>query len=219
MMLVTFASPSHFEMCERFVVSNAKDAGFTELVFHKANQICESGNYNTTGFAEAMLGKLELLANIPIGERICYVDADCLILPGLADWCEDWLHKNPQAIGHGKDANQFGMGTLVFEQSSDTKKWWSFIHQLAWMVGLHDQTTLNALTSAAVRSPVALLKLDNEVFSNWATYGDIAKKYWQGEELIVPGSTLCWHANWCIGIRSKIYMLEIVGKVLTELSV
>jgi hypothetical protein len=222
MKLITYASPSHREMCERFVLANCNKAGFDDCVLYETPQVCESGNYNEPGFAEVCQGKLVCLSSIEIGESVCYVDADCLILPGLAGWCSEWLENNPATIGHGKDirrrsdnAGQFCAGTMVFTQTEKTVSWFKFLKMLAWMLDKHDQDALTATLLMAQRYPVSLEFLDNKVFSNWSTSGELSQIVWMGEELIVPESTLCWHANFVVGVEKKIEMLEKVVDILS----
>ena len=221
MKLITYSSPSHREMCERFVLSNYRKAGFSDCVLYETEQVCQSGNYNQPGFAEATQGKLGCLASVAIGQSVCYVDADCVILPGLADWCDRWIQSNQLSIGHGKDvrkrpenAGQFCTGTLVFTQTQKTVEWWQFLKQLAWMLSTHDQDALIAAVSMAERVPVSLDFLDNTVFANWSNFGNLEQKVWLGEDLIVPKSTLCWHANFVVGVEKKIKMLEMVVDIL-----
>lgn len=217
MKLITYASPSHREMCERFVIANGERAGFKSCEMFTAEQLCESGKYNSPGFAEQMWLKLRCLAEIPISERICYVDADCLLMPGLHDWCENWLSDRDRlTIGFGNDVAELCMGTIVFEQSAETIQWWRFLYQLAWMTKLHDQAALHGLRENSKQVPVNLDVLPNDVFANWATHGEHSQKTWKGEELIVPDGVLCWHANFCVGIEDKIRMLEIVERVVNK---
>jgi len=207
--LFTYATQSHREMCQRFVVSKANQAGFDGCYVFEAEQVCESGKYNTAGFNEQMWLKLDGLASIPIGTKACYVDADCLILPGLRQWCESWLSSN-DAIGHGNDAGLFCMGTLVFEQSQRTVDWWKFIRQLAWITKLHDQQSVNGLMRNAKQVPVGMAFLPSEVFANFS-YGG-CREHWSGEPFAVPDGCLCWHANFCIGLEMKTQMLGKVEK-------
>lgn len=213
MKLITYTTDSHRAMCERFVIANAKAAGFSGCQVFEAQQLCKSGSYNSEGFSEQMWIKVHCLSEIAIGERVCYVDADCVLFPGLAKWCNDWLDaRQPHTIGMGDDAGQYCMGTLVFQQTQETKDWWLFIHRLSWILGIHDQNAVNLLLKDALQVPVSLEKLDKFVFANWATYGDLEQKKWNGTDaLIVPSQTLCWHANFCIGVETKIRMLDIVG--------
>lgn len=204
-------------MCERFVIANGERAGFKSCEMFTAEQLCETGKYNSPGFAEQMWLKLRCLAEIAIGERVCYVDADCILLPGLHDWCESWLSERDRlTIGFGNDVAELCMGTIVFEQSAETIQWWRFLYQLAWMTKLHDQAALHGLRENSKQVPVNLDVLPNDVFANWATHGEHSQKTWKGEELIVPIGVLCWHANFCVGVEDKIRMLEIVERAVDK---
>jgi hypothetical protein len=210
--LYTLHTPSHREMCERFVVANAGDAGFDHCVVFKSEQMCESGSYNTSGFAETCWVKLDALATIPVGTKACYVDADCILFPGLSDWCETWLNgQENDSISLGNDVKEWCMGTIVWLQTDKTAEFWRFLRQLAFMVGCHDQAALHGLRMNSVNWPLPISVLPNTIFANWATYGDHSQKIWQpGQEFIIPDDALCWHANFVVGVENKQTMLEMV---------
>jgi hypothetical protein len=137
-----------------------------------------------------------------------------VLLPGLAEWCEDWLVENDGYIGYGNDANQYCMGSIVFEQTAMSVTWWKWLRMLAWMIEQHDQTALNEILANVNRIPVGVRHLPNNIFANWATGGHLPQKKWEGEPLVIPEETLCWHANFCIGVGQKVAMLEIVSQQL-----
>jgi len=212
MRLVTYASPSHQAMCDRFVISRAEQAGFANTVYAKGDQLCPSARYNSDGFATQMWQKLDLLAMLPAGERYCYVDADCILFPGLSHWCETWLNgQENDSISLGNDVKEWCMGTIVWQQTEKTAEFWRFLRQLAFMVGCHDQAALHGLRMNSVNWPLSISVLPNTIFANWATYGDHSQKIWQpGQEFVIPEDALCWHANFVVGVESKQTMLEMV---------
>lgn len=218
--LVTFSTPSHREMAERFVLSNAHDAGFDDvLAYHSQHQYCKSARFNTEGFDLACIQKVATLANLPIGGKYLYVDADCLIRPGLAEWCDQYLTGIGSTISFGDDVAEFCMGVVLWQQTEQSAKLFSCIEMVAFMLGGNDQAALHALLAQAKRVPVNMRKLPSSIISNWPVMNDASNKHWQGEPFKVLISCLCWHANFCIGVERKIEMLERAKKNLDTVPV
>lgn len=197
-------------MCERFVVNRAELAGFDNSLVHQDQQVCKTGVFNEDGFHQQTWRKVHMLSTLEVGKSYCYVDADCVLFPGLADWCEQWLSENKDAIGHGDDIRQLCMGSIVWRQTKDTRRWFQYVYHSAVMFGRHDQETVQILSELSLNPPVELLKMPNDIFANFASRQCRTAKPWDGEELFIPATTLCWHANFCVGIERKTKMLEMV---------
>lgn len=216
MKLITYASPSHMPMCERFVVANASAAGFESCTVVDDEQLCPSGRFNSEGFAPQVWRKLEVLATLPTGQRYCFLDADCLPLPGLARWCNTFLDgQQRNTIGLGDDNGMFCTGTVVWQQTEETAEWWRFVRMFSFMLGVDDQCGLNTILDNAKNFPLVCRVLCKQVFSNWAATDSFNEKPWAGEEIQLPQNCLCWHANFCLGVDNKIKQLEHVEKLLT----
>lgn len=219
MILTTYATPSHAEMCERFVVARGEASGFDGGRLFNDDQMCPSGNFGSEGFSQQTWGKVKMLAGLPLAENYCYVDADCVIFPGLADWCRHWLHENPGAIGHGDDILQLCMGTLVWRQTEITASWFRYVYDTAILLGRHDQETVQVIREIAQNLPVELSRLPNTIFANHASRLDRDNTPWDGQmDLFVPQTCLCWHANFCVGVQRKTAMLECVLKKQAQFS-
>ena len=215
MHLVTYTTPSHAEMCERFVVSRGELAGFDGGLLHEDDQVCESGSFNMPGFVEQTWRKVAMLASLEVGRSYCYVDADCVVFPGLADWCRSWVHSNENSIGHGDDILQLCMGTLVWRQTKESAAWFKYVYDSAIMLGRHDQEAVQILREIGRNFPVELKRMNGQVFANHASRPNRDNKPWKpGLDLHIPEQTLCWHANFCIGVDNKMLMLE---KVLQQI--
>lgn len=217
MILATYTTPSHAAMCERFVISRGELAGFDSARLCEDRQLCESGAYNREGFAEQTWAKVKMLSELPAGEAYCYVDADCVLFAGLADWCRQWLVDNPDAIGHGDDILQLCMGTLVWKQTTETARWFRYVYDTAVLLGRHDQDAVQIIRDIGLNLPVQLARMPNTIFANHASRRDRTAKPWTAEQpLYVPETTLCWHANFCVGVERKVLMLEKVLEKLTN---
>lgn len=214
MLLVTYTTPSHAAMCERFVVSRGELAGFDGGRLFEDQQQCPSGSYNQPGFAQQTWNKVQMLSRLPVGEDYCYLDADCVIFPGLAEVCRWWIKAHPGMIGHGDDFTQYCMGVIVWRQTEVTAAWFKYICDTAVLVGVHDQNALHIIMQFAVNHPVKPAFLCNTFFANHVSREDPDNSVWKpGDKLDVSHKTLCWHANFCIGVENKTAMLEEVLKI------
>lgn len=202
MLLLTQYSDSHKQFVDKYITPYSVE--FDKVLSIHLPQVCKSGTYGKEGFNEHMYLKLDCLSEIPINTPTLYIDADCLILPGLAQWCSEWLKTNQQAIGCGNDSDSHSMGVLLFTQSTETLEWWKHLKTVATTLGLHDQEALNWVL--VNEKPTTNLKLlSKNIFANWSP-----GLPWEGESIHTPPEMLCWHANYCIGIQNKTKMLEMV---------
>lgn len=204
------------QMCERFVVANASEAGFESCTVVDDEQICKEASITSAGFPAQVWRKLELLATLPVGDRYCFLDADCLPIEGLATWCNAFLDaQQPNTIGLGDDNGAFCTGTVVWQQTNETAEWWRMVRMFSFMIGRDDQTGLNTLWDNAINFPLVCRVMCKQVFSNWAASDSFNGRPWEGEPIVIPNNCLCWHANFCVGVEKKYQMLEQVEKQLT----
>lgn len=213
--LATYYTPSHREMCERFVLSRA--AGFAEVFVREYGQSCPSGSFKQPGWNACMQDKLDLLMRLPLDATpTLYVDADVVLLPGLAKWAEEQARQmEMHQIAYSDDVVQWCAGVMLFRPTHKTRDWWRFISELSPIWDLPDQDVIHQLRiqceqrNGTLPCPMSVLPADR--VCNWATLGN--RTVWQGEELIVPDSCVAWHANWTVGIDSKMDMLSRVGNL------
>ena len=211
--LVTFATPSHLDMCRRFVPERSKLAGFDDVIFIECpEQLCPSGRYDDVGFNDVMLQKVGSLMKLPAdGKQYLYVDADCVLFSGLREWCDA---NGSDAVQCGDDGGQLCMGTMLFRQTTQVQWLWSIVRDFAWMLERHDQCALNTMKGNMNRMPVETSTLTSDRFANWNS----CRKYdgvdlWNGQEIELPKSVVCFHANYCLGVEAKI---ELLGKASTK---
>lgn len=210
MRLVTYYTPSHREMCERFVLSRSH--GFTDVRFSECQQLCPTGEFKSDGWNECMLDKLRTLLSLPIdGEPTLYVDADVCLRSGLAEWCLSEIADHDfHAIGYSDDVLQWCAGVMLFRSTIRTHAWFRLIADLSPIWNAPDQDCIHALRSQCAERngglPVPMWVAPGDQVCNWATVG--GRTPWEGEEFDVPQSCVAWHANWTIGVENKWRMLE-----------
>lgn len=213
--LVSYYTPSHKEMCERFVMSRAW--GFDERHFVQHEQTCPTGGFKSEGWNSCMLDKLKTLLSLPTdGVPTLYVDADVCLMPTLVEWCRWYVeHMDVDDVAFSSDIVQWCAGIMLFRSSKRVHAFWQTIADLAVAWDAPDQDVIHELRLQASqrngRLPINASVLPADVFSNWATVN--APSFpapWNGEPFEVPKTCLAWHANFTVGVVNKMRMLELV---------
>ena len=208
--LATYYTPSHREMCERFVLSRA--TGFSEVVSREYPQRCATGVFKSDGWNACMDDKLDLLIRLPTdGMPTLYVDCDVVLLPGLAKWCDGEVRQMGfHDIAYSDDVVQWCAGVMLFRCTARVRAWWQLIANLSPIWNLPDQDVIHQLRQQCADRkgvlPVHMRTLSADRVCNWATMGNMS--VWTGEPIAVPSSCVAWHANWTIGIPAKTTMLD-----------
>lgn len=208
MQLVTYYTDSHYQLCRRFVLNNALE--FSSITVKHYGQTCISGEYASPGFDRCMLDKLHFLISLPQdSELTLYVDSDVCILPGLAAWCRQ--HANTMQsdeIAYGDDGEQWCAGTMLFRRTPVVHSWWQKVFKLAVEWNTHDQGVIHRLRQQQNLGEIPMSVLPGDKISNWYTLQK--GKLWNGQEFSVPSTSVAWHANWCVGVETKLKMLSCV---------
>jgi hypothetical protein len=204
--LATFWTPSHAAMAREFVLDRVR--GFSEIVAVEFPQSCPSGSFKEKGWNACMDDKLRLLLSLPIdGMPTLYVDADCLLLPGVERWAEETIARMvPDEIAYSDDVIQWCAGVMLFRSTQAVHDWWRLVLDMSRLLDMPDQETIAVLRGNAKRLPIPMSVLPAAKVANWGTLGN--REPWKGEPFTVPASAVVWHANWTIGIESKMAMLR-----------
>jgi hypothetical protein len=202
-------------MATRFVIGQHQRAGFRDCLFHVERQTCETAQFKQPGWNACTADKFRWLSTLePDGEPILFVDADVLILPGLAEWCAGTARAMPDnVILFGDDKVQLCTGVMLFKKDQRVLDWFKFCYDFCTVMDQNDQDGLHlighiARQTGVVRLPVALQTMANDVICNWASLGNTTT--WDHEQIQPPSTMLLWHANWCVGVENKTAMLETV---------
>lgn len=221
--LVSYYTPSHHDMCERFVMSRAW--GFDERQFVKHEQTCPTGGFKSPGWNDCMLDKLNTLLALPTDDKpTLYVDADVCLMPTLVEWCRWYVeHLDTDEVAFSDDIIQWCAGIMLFRSSKRVHAFWQTIADLSRAWDLPDQEVIHELRIQAEqrkgRLPVWPRLLPADVFCNWATVSGhqvAVPAPWDGESFEVPKTCLAWHANWTVGVANKMRMLERVAMRTTS---
>jgi len=210
MRLVTYYTPTHKSMCERFVLSRAE--AFTEVVAREYGQTCPSGSFKQEGWNDCMRDKLDCLLRLPMDcKPTLYVDADVALLPGLHEWAEEQVAMLPDdGVAYSDDVVQWCAGVMLFRSTSAVHAWWRLVDDLSQVWNAPDQDVIHALRVQAHerggRLPVPSRIIPGEVVGNWATLGN--RDVWRGQAFEVPPTCVAWHANWTVGVAAKEEMLR-----------
>lgn len=217
--LVSYCTPSHEQMCERFVMSRAW--GFDDRRVTRFSQTCPSGEFKSSGWNDCMLDKLRTLMALPTdGVTTLYVDADVSLMPGLAAWCDGASGSlADDTVAFSDDVAQWCAGIMLFKSTPRVSSFWRTLADLAVAWNVPDQDALHSLRMQSHhqsgRLPIDVALLPPDRFCNWATVSAPAiPPPWTGEAFAVPETCLAWHANWTLGIENKLAMLNRV--VLSE---
>lgn len=216
--LVTYSTPSHAAMCERFVLSRAW--GFDDRMHTSYDQTCETGAFKSAGWNACMLDKLRTLLAVPVDNNpTLYVDADVALFPHLVQWCR-WRQTflEPDEIAFSDDVVQWCAGIMLFRSTRRVHEFWRTIADLSAAWDLPDQEVIHELRQhTASRNgtfPIKASVLPRDVFCNWATVNaPTVPPPWTGESFDIPKTCLAWHANWVVGVDGK---LEMLSRVVTQ---
>lgn len=209
MRLVTYYTPTHAEMCKRFVLGRA--GAFDEVISIEYEQTCPAGAFKHDGWNRCMDDKLKTLLRIPLdGKPTLYVDSDVLVRRGLADWAT-WHARNMQydEIAYSDDVLQWCAGVMLFRPTKKTRRWWELVADMSRLLDQPDQDVIHVLRTYAKRLPVPMSVMPGSRICNWATIGN--QSVWDGQPFVVPKTCLAWHANWTVGVENKMRMLEHVA--------
>ena len=210
MRLVTYYTPSHKSMCERFVLSRAHE--FSEVIAREYGQTCQTGAFKQAGWNECMRDKLDCLLRLPMdGKPTLYVDADVVLLPGLYAWCMKKLATmQHDCVAYSDDMIQWCAGVMLFRSTARVHDWWRLVDDLSPIWNLPDQDVIHQLRMQANERdgslPIPMRVLPCTDVCNWATIGN--RDVWRGQAFDVPQSCVAWHANWTIGVFAKEEMLR-----------
>jgi hypothetical protein len=209
MRLLTYYTPSHADMCRRFVLSRAW--AFSEVRAIEYQQTCPTGAFKQPGWNRCMDDKLDALLRLPVdGEPTLYVDSDVILWPGACQWAENHIRgMSFDEIAYSDDVVQWCAGVMLFRPTTKTRRWWELVADMSRLLNQPDQDVIHALRMNAKSLPVPMSVLPSDKVANWATIGNTS--VWQGEAIAVPKTCYIWHANWCVGVEAKLQMLEQVA--------
>jgi len=213
--LLTFYSESHREMYERyFLASFQKHLTGYELRAKRIEQISPTGEYESKGFDLTMLEKIEMIIkNIDFsGEPFVYADCDVQF---FGDISHD-LGDSDIMFQQDYFSDNYCAGFFIAKQNKSVFDFFVKVKETltASMNGvIHDQAVINRLIRFGYPINTSMLPSDKYWTAAFATNGAI----WDGQDINVPNRIIMHHANFTLGVKNKMALLEQVKDKLQKL--
>lgn len=219
--LVTIASDSHASMQEHFLLNSAVYE--YDIVRGKMDQICPTGEYRDPGWGEMGHAKLQFVIDYlesglrPDGHWFLFCDADIVFLrPSLAVLEQEIRAVSGQDILLQDDGHEYCAGLFVCKISDKSRELFRTalrigkeMHEANIRAGRGHSAADQASLNAAIPIVGAKASLLSHRFLNWRHLA--SGSLWEpGEWFLVPEDTVAFHANWVIGIKKKIQLLQYV---------
>lgn len=211
--LLTFFTNSHKNLYEKYFIPSYDEHlknDFTLIVSHY-KQVCAQASYDTPGFGETMIGKIEhIIENITITDDSPLIFADCDI-QFFSNFREDIINELGEFdIKFQDDIVCVCAGFFICKQN---QKILSFFNDILTTLkttvknGMDDQKLINHFLKTN-KHPIKHGKLSAEKYFTVASVN--GAKQWTGSDFIIPNTILVHHGNWTVGIENKFKILEYV---------
>jgi len=214
--LITYYTPSHADMAEKYVLPMGKY--FEGMTAFTERQICPSAEWKSEKWSEATSDKLRRISELePDGGLDFFCDADVVFKQELSEWLQITAEAFPESfILYGRDAfDNWCTGVMLFRRTKEVIRWFTAMSVVCQLLNENDQDGIHAVRMSAKKMPFHMGFLNNQVICNLATLGYTSP--WKGEPFEVPKSCLLWHANYTLGTGQKGHMLSIVQDALKSL--
>lgn len=220
--LITYTTPSHAEMCRRFVLNRAK--GFGEVICGEYPQKCATGRFKHPGWNACINDKLHALLRLPTDDvRTVYVDADVILLDGFAAFVAGKFDRmESDEISFSDDILQWCCGVMMFRSTKRIQEFFEFVLYASKMFDAPDQEIIHFFRHEGKNFPLPASVLDRKKICNWATVSSLdtaegretfsakvlKENYlWEGQQIVAPDEMVAYHANFCNGVENKMQML------------
>ncbi len=216
MKILSFYTPSHKILFDNYFYPSYKQylSKDFELLYKTSDQLCESANYRTKGWAETVIQKLEFILDyLTTLDNKIFIFSDCDvqflnycthdILYELSDYDIKFQNdlKGSKCSGFFIAKNNINVKNLIYKSYELFKK--------NIRPGYGDQKAINDIIKKYPNiAKIGLLNSDK-----YFTVGNINGKQWNGEEFYPPINIMVHHANWTVGIDNKIKLLEYVKRI------
>lgn len=200
--LLTIYSDSHKKMFNDFFLSSFNKYLSNDyiLLSKEIPQVCMTGKYNSSGFFEAMLKKIQwIIENFEINdnEEMVFADCDIQFFQSLkyslnSDFLFQW------------DFNNYCAGFMIFKQSKKVLNFFKNIEKLVSLNLFNDQYAINILLNVSYDISKEKLPID----TYWSIGNFNKGRVWDKEEFLCNKKIIMHHANFTVGVNNKILMLE-----------
>jgi hypothetical protein len=179
-----------------------------ELIPHKIDQICISGEYGSDGFSNAMLEKINhIINNIDVLDKtpMIFADSDIQFFSNFSKEITDEL--GDFDIKFQSDVTCICAGFLICKQTEIVLKFFITVRDILKTVmnkKVDDQQVINNIIH---KYPIKWGLLSNKFFTVAMANG---AKQWNGQEFEISGNIYTHHANWTVGLDNKYKLLDMV---------
>jgi hypothetical protein len=213
MKVITFYSDSHSTIYnDYFLESFNKYLSHHKLISKKIEQISATGEYESPGFDKVMLEKINLIIeNIDLSDDEPFVYADCDV-QFFGD-LEFEFGDNDILFQNDYFPNNHCAGFFIAKQNQKVLEFFQTVKErfIKLMDGkIHDQTVIYYLFLEGYDG-IKKDMLPNDKY--WTVAFSTGGKPWDGQIIKVPNSLIVHHANFTVGIKNKLLLLEEVKKI------
>jgi hypothetical protein len=222
--LVTLYSNSHKRLYQDYFLRSyhAFQSKSFSLSSSKVRQVCPTGEYESEGWFEAMLYKINyIIKTIDITDPGLYVFADCDIQffreIDIDLKAHDILFQSDAGTYFQSDAGTYCAGFFACRQSETVLRFFKFVKQAMELNAdkkINEQMMINyILWRKAFPVKAGLLPKDKY----WTIGNANGGRIWNGEKVrCPPASIVMHHANFTFGIANKLKLCAIVKKQIEE---
>jgi hypothetical protein len=206
--LITFYSESHIDMFNIFKDSCKKYLKNFELKPKNINQLSPTGEYESLGFDLTMLEKIKwIIENIDINDDNLMIFSDCDV-QFFNDVDED-LGEND--IMFQEDLGTYCAGFFICKQNKQVLDFFNSVFNILKtnLDGkIHDQTIINHLFKNGLIDGIKVGLLNKNKY--WTIANVNGGKLWNDGDGVsyVPNEIITHHANFTIGTKNKINLLN-----------
>lgn len=211
MKIITFYSDSHYNIYNDYFLPSYKNyLSQNKLITKKINQISPTGEYESEGFDNVMVEKINfIIENIDINEKteLVYADCDVQFFKNFS------VEMGDNDILFQDDFNAYCAGFFIAKQTQkvldffvDVKE--KFIKEKNGKI--HDQNIINMMFNEGYNK-IKKDFLPNDNF--WTVAFSTQGQQWYGQDIEVPKNIVMHHANFTVGIQNKINLLNLVKQI------
>ena len=210
MKIITFYTDTHVVLYDRFVETLKVTNPNLELHSYKTDQISKSGEYSSEGFNATMVDKLDsILKTIPLmeeNEYFLYADCDIQFFDDMEKDLKPYMDSNDYDMLFQDDIIRYCAGFFLCKNNEKTRQFFEMIKGEIKNY-LDDQEAMNAYIRRG-HNGMKFGKLPrNKYFTVAAANGG---KRWNGKDFEVPSNVIIHHANWVVGVDTKIKLMDYV---------
>lgn len=210
MKIITFYTSSHRPLFDRFLSTLRLTNPQLEVAATEMPQRSRTGVFGTVGFNESMQDKIDVIlshwSQIRNGEHFLFSDCDVQFLKEFVTDIQSYDQSKDILFQDNVDC--FCAGFMYCKKTALLKDFLLMVKKLTPQHQMDDQGAINYLLDRGEHGLSVGLLPRTKYFTVAAATGE---RVWRGEKFQVPPEVLVHHANWTVGIRRKIRLMDVVS--------